>query len=70
MKSKAKKIGSINGKTLIVAVDIGKTVHYGYLRGPNGEDVKPFRFYNFRSGFRLFQLSLDATFHPISGTEL
>lgn len=54
MKSKAKKIGSINGKTLIVAVDIGKTVHYGYLRGPNGEDVKPFRFYNFRSGFKEF----------------
>ena len=54
MKSKAKKIGSINGKNLIVAVDIGKTVHYGYLRGPNGEDVKPFRFYNFRSGFKEF----------------
>ncbi len=54
MRSKAKKIGSINGKTLIVAVDIGKTVHYGYLRGPNGEDVKPFRFYNFRSGFKEF----------------
>jgi transposase len=54
MKSKTKKIQSINGKTLIVAVDIGKTVHYGYFRAPNGEDLKPFRFYNFKKSFEQF----------------
>jgi transposase len=54
MKSKTEKIRSINGKTLIVAVDIGKTVHYGYFRAPNGEDFKPFRFYNFKKSFEQF----------------
>jgi len=54
MKSKTKKVQSINGKTLIVAVDIGKTVHYGYFRAPNGEDLKPFRFYNFKKSFEQF----------------
>ena len=54
MKSKTEKIQSINGKTLIVAVDIGKTVHYGYFRAPNGEDLKPFRFYNFKKSFEQF----------------
>lgn len=55
MKSKTKKIEIVNGKkSLVVAVDIGKTVHYGYFRAPNGEEVKPFRFYNFRSSFEEF----------------
>ena len=54
MKSKAKKIRRINGKTLIVTVDIGKTVHYGYLRAPNGKEVKPFPFHNFQSSFKQF----------------
>ena len=54
MKSKAKKIRRINGKTLIVTVDIGKRVHYGYLRAPNGKEVKPFPFYNFQSSFKQF----------------
>jgi transposase len=54
MKSKTKKVRSINGKSLIVAVDIGKTVHYGYFRAPNGEDLKPFRFYNFKKSFEQF----------------
>ena len=54
MKSKTKNIQKINGKTLVVGVDIGKTVHYGYLRAPNGKHVDPFRFYNFRTGFKDF----------------
>jgi transposase len=54
MKSKTEKIQRINGKTLIATVDIGKTIHYGYLRAPNGNDLNPFRFYNFRSGFKEF----------------
>ena len=54
MQSKTKKVQTINGKTLIVAVDIGKTVHFGYFRAPNGEDLKPFRFYNFKKSFEQF----------------
>jgi transposase len=54
MKSKTRIIESINGKSLVVAVDIGKTIHYGYLRAPDGKDVKPFGFYNFRKGFQDF----------------
>ncbi len=35
MKSiKAEKIKTINEKTLVVALDIGKKVHYGYFRTP------------------------------------
>ncbi len=52
--SKTKKIKNINKKTLIVTMDIGKTVHYGYCRAPNGEDVKPFPFYNNRKSFNKF----------------
>ena len=29
--SKTEKIGTINKKTLIAALDIGKKVHYGYF---------------------------------------
>jgi transposase len=54
MKSKTQKIRTINKKTLVVALDIGKKVHYGYLRAPNGKDVKPFRTYNFRKSFEEF----------------
>ena len=46
--TKAKKIKIINEKTMIAALDIGKTAHYAYLRAPNGKDTKPFHFYNFR----------------------
>jgi len=45
---------NINGQTLIVAVDIGKSVHYGYLRTPMGEEVKPFPFSNTHQGFQEF----------------
>jgi len=49
--SHSKKVKHINKKTLIVTLDIGKTVHYGYMRTPTGEEVKPFPFYNLRQGF-------------------
>lgn len=49
--TKTKKIKTINKKTLIVTMDIGKTVHFGYFRAPNGEDVKPFPFYNSEKSF-------------------
>ena len=52
--NKTKKVKFINKKTLIVAMDIGKRVHYGYFRAPNGKDVKPFPFENTRKSFNEF----------------
>jgi len=49
--SHSKKVKHINKKTLMVTLDIGKAVHYGYMRTPTGEDVKPFPFDNKRKGF-------------------
>jgi transposase len=55
MKSiKAEKIKTINEKTLIVALDIGKKVHYGYFRTPNHQDVKAFPFHNTGQSFNKF----------------
>lgn len=55
MKStKTEKLKTVNEKTMIVAIDIGKTIHYGYFRGPDGQDVKPFPFYNFQKSFKEF----------------
>jgi transposase len=54
MYNKPEKIKTINGKTLIVALDIGKKVHYGYFRTPKNEDIKPFAFYNSGHSFNEF----------------
>ncbi len=55
MKSnKAEKVKIINQKTLIVALDIGKNVHYGYFRTPKNKDIKPFPIYNTRQSFKRF----------------
>jgi transposase len=54
MKSKTQKIRTINEKTLVVTLDIGKKIHYGYFRAPKGKDVKPFRIHNSRKSFRKF----------------
>jgi transposase len=35
-------------------MDIGKTVHFGYFRAPDGKDVKPFPIYNSRKSFNEF----------------
>lgn len=43
-----------NGKTLIVTVDIGKVMNTGYYRYPDGEDIKPFEFFNNGRGFAQF----------------
>jgi transposase len=52
MKSnKAEKIKTINEKTLLVTLDIGKKVHYGYFRTPKNKDIKPFRIYNTGQSF-------------------
>ena len=49
---KSKKVKQINKKTMIVAIDIGKNVHYGYFRGPNGRERSPFSFTNSQKSFR------------------
>jgi len=48
---KTKKVKWINKKTMITTLDIGKTVHYGYFRAPNGRDIKAFPFYNSKKSF-------------------
>ena len=52
--NKTKKLGKVNGNTLIAAIDVGKKMNYGYFRAPDGQDVKPFAFYNLRDGFEMF----------------
>ncbi len=49
-----KKIKRISEKTLLVTVDMGKTTHTGYLRFPDGAEVKPFEFSNSRKGYEEF----------------
>jgi len=48
---KTKKQQIVNGKALIVTVDISKDKHFGYWRCPDGTDVKPFSFPNNGAGF-------------------
>jgi transposase len=55
-----KKVKNINKKTLIVTIDISKTVHYGYLRAPDGKEVKPFAFFNVRKSFEEFWATICA----------
>jgi len=52
--NKAEKVKTINEKTLIVALDIGKNVHYGYFRTPRNKDIKPFPIYNTGQSFKKF----------------
>jgi hypothetical protein len=49
-----KKIKRIGEKTLLVIVDMGKTTHTGYLRFPDGAEVKPFEFSKSRKGYEEF----------------
>ena len=51
-KIETKKQKIVNAKTLIVAIDIGKTTDTGYCRCPSGEECKPFEFSNNAEGFR------------------
>jgi len=51
---KTKKQRIVNGKTLIVTVDMGKDRHFGYWRCPDEADVKPFAFSNNGTGFSQF----------------
>ena len=53
-RNKPKKLGKVNGNTLIATIDIGKKMNYGYFRAPDGRDLKPFAFHNLRDGFEMF----------------
>ena len=53
-ENNAKKAVIVNGKTLMVSVDLSKLKHMGYYRFPDGEDVKPFEFFNTGHGFGQF----------------
>jgi transposase len=55
---KSKKIRIINENTIIAALDIGKITHFAYFRAPNGKDIKPFAFKNFRKDFDKFWTKL------------
>jgi transposase len=59
MEIRTQKIRNINEKTLVVALDIGKSVHHGYLRAPNGTETKPFCFYNFKKSFEKLWTTVD-----------
>lgn len=48
----AKNFGTVNWKTLIVSIDIGKIFNMGYLRFVGGGEVEPFKFFNNGRGFR------------------
>jgi transposase len=52
--NKAKKVKNINKKTMIATIDIGKNIHYGYFRAPDGHELKPFRFYNSKKSYHQF----------------
>jgi transposase len=47
-----KKLRVVNAKTMIVAIDIGKTTDTGYCRCPSGKEAKPFEFSNNAEGFK------------------
>jgi len=51
---KTKKHQIVNGRTLLVAVDLAKKKHMGYYRCPDGTDIKPFEFSNNRKGHQKF----------------
>jgi transposase len=60
-KIKTKKSETVNSKTLIAAVDLGKATNTGYFRCPDGTDVKPFTFFNNGWGFNEFWSRIDKT---------
>lgn len=52
--SKTKNLKTVNERTLIVTIDIGKSVHHGYCRVPGGQDIHPFPFYNGQKSYEDF----------------
>ena len=52
--SKTKNLKTVNERTLIVTIDIGKSFHHGYCRVPGGQDIHPFPFYNGQKSYEDF----------------
>ena len=44
----------LGDQTVIATVDLGKSMNWGYMRGPDGRDIKPFGFSNDGHGFNEF----------------
>ncbi len=53
-KIQPKKLKVVNGKTLMVTVDISKDKHTGYCRCRDGKEMNPFEFMNNSQGFNEF----------------
>jgi len=60
MSNKMKKGEKVNGKVLIVGIDIGKNSNTGYWRYPNGPESKVFSFCNNKSGYESLMLRIYA----------
>lgn len=56
---KAQKSRIVNQKSLIVTVDVGKTMNMGYWRIPGGNEARPFEFTNNHWGFKKFWHSVS-----------
>ena len=57
--STTKKPKTVNEKALIVTIDIGKSIHPGYFRGPDGQDIKPFPFNNSQQSYEFWMKILQ-----------
>ncbi len=53
-RTKRQKSAFVNEKTLIVAIDIGRTANWCYMRAPGNREKAPFSFSNTRNGFKIF----------------
>lgn len=62
----ARIVGTVNYKTLIVSIDIGKIFNMGYLRVVGGGEVKPFKFFNNGRGFRQLWAEISKAIHTFS----
>ena len=52
--NKSEKVKWINKKTMIASIDIGKNIHCKYFRAPDGQELKPFSFYNSPKSYHRF----------------
>lgn len=57
-QSKTKKLKAVNEKTMIVAIDVGKSIHHGYFRSAGGQDIKAFQFFNSQESYDGFWIKL------------
>jgi transposase len=60
MNKKRNKFIKIDGKTLIVGIDIGKSNHYGFLMTLSYESTRSFTFTNTAKGFKLLVKKVES----------